>query len=206
MYSCGGSRTVLSMAWVRGGGLAFPIAVIVAFASVCPLVDSPPAHGASGSAQVAKGKAKRSRACKKKRKRAIACGHRNGQRSLPGVPRTVTVTWDSAADIDLEIYDLRGRHAGLEGSAVANGIPGTTHSGNDIDGFGPETFTDPSGERVGYLVCYVSGPYANVTLIDSGLGGGRYTAGLGPSGSSPDGPRAYSKSVGWGYLPISAHC
>jgi hypothetical protein len=86
---------------------------------------------------------------------------------------------------------------------MVNGIPGATHSANDTDGFGPETFEDPSGRKVGYLACYVSGPQANVTLVDGGNGGGRYTATLGPS-SDPS--KAFSSGVGWGYLPIGAHC
>jgi hypothetical protein len=115
----------------------------------------------------------------------------------------VTLTWDSSADIDLQIYDRDGHRAGLLGGEIFNGIPGATHSGNDSDGFGPETFVDPTGRRVGYLACYVSGPSANVTLVDSGVAGGRYTATLGPTGS----PRgAYTNAVGWGFLPIGAHC
>ncbi len=83
----------------------------------------------------------------------------------------MSLTWDSTADIDLKIYDLGGRRAGLVNGTLVNEFPGATFSGNDTDGFGPETFDDPSGRRVGYLVCYVSGPRANVTLIDSGRQG-----------------------------------
>lgn len=207
MWRGDASPTVPPMSLVRGGGLRFLVAVIVAFACACLLIDSPAAHGASGTAQAAGSKAKRSKVCKKKRKKGSPCKKRAGRRSsLPAVPRTVTLTWDSTADIDLQVYDVRGHHAGLGGGTVINGIPGATHSGNDIDGFGPETFSDPSGRRVGYLACYVSGPSANVTLIDSGLGGGRYTATLGPTGSPPDLSRAYTNAMGWGYLPIGAHC
>jgi hypothetical protein len=182
-------------------------AATVALACVCLLVDSPLAQGASDPARAAASKAKRSKACKKKRTRRIACKKRRSRRvSLPAVPRTVAATWDSTADIDLQVYDINGHHAGLEGGTIVNRISGATHSGNDTDGFGPETFNDPSGWRVGYLVCYVSGPYANVTVIDSGLGGGHYSAGLGPTGSPPDTSRAYTTAVGWGYLPIGAHC
>jgi hypothetical protein len=157
---------------------------------------------------VANSKAKRSKACKKSRKKASkgsACRKRRGRRaSLPAVPRTVTLTWDSTADINLQVYDMDGDHSGLQGGTIVDGIPGATHSADDTDGFGPETFEDPSGRRVGYLACYVSGPHANVTLTDSGKGGGRYTASLGPTSSPPT--EAYSTSVGWGYLPIAAHC
>jgi hypothetical protein len=196
------SRTVPPMSLVRGGGLRFLVAAILAFACICLLVDSPLAQGASDTARAAS-KAKRSKACKKKRKGRNSCTKRRSRRvSLPAGPRTVTATWDSTADIDLQVYDVNGHHAGLEGGTIVNEILGATHSGNDTDGFGPEIFDDPSGRRVGYLACYVSGPYANVTLIDSGHGGGRYTAGLGPT----DPGRAYSTAVGWGYLPIGAHC
>jgi hypothetical protein len=195
------------MLGLRGRRLTFPVAAIAAFVCTCLLVASAPALGASGSAHVATSKAKRSKACKKKRKkarRAGACKKRGGDPSSPAVPRKVTLTWDSTADIDLQVYDMNGRHSGLQGGAMVNAIPGATHSDNDTDGFGPESFDDPSGRRVGYLVCYVSGPHANVTLTDSGNGGGHYTAGLGPTESPPT--EAYSTSVGWGFLPVGAHC
>ena len=205
MYARDTSPTVLSMGWGRGVGFAFPVVVVAAFACIWLLVDSPAAHGASGSAHAAASKAKRSKACKKKRKRSAACKRRARRTVLPAAPRTVTLTWDSTANVDLKVFDLQGRYAGPQGGALVNGIPGATHSADDADGFGPETFNDPSGERVGYLACYVSGPYAEVTVTDSGAGGGTYTAGLGPSGS-PGHPGAYTSSVGWGFLPIGAHC
>jgi hypothetical protein len=195
------------MLGLRGRRLTFPVAAIAALACACLLVASAPALGASGSAHVATSKAKRSKACKKKHKKArkaVACRKRGGDTASPAGPRTVTLTWDSTADIDLQVYDINGRHSGLQGAAMVNGIPGAAHSDNDTDGFGPETFDDPSGRRVGYLVCYVSGPYANVTLTDSGNDGGRYTASLGPTESPPT--QAYSTSVGWGFLPVGAHC
>ncbi|HEY6638576.1 MAG TPA: hypothetical protein VIZ61_12905 [Solirubrobacterales bacterium] len=191
----------------RGWALTFPVAAIAALACVCLLAASQPALGAGDSAHAASSKAKRSKACKKKNKKARkagACKKRGRDASFPPVPRTVTLTWDSAADIDLEVYDINGHHSGLLGGSIVNGIPGATHSANDTDGFGPETFNDPSGRRVGYLVCYRSGPHANVTLTDSGKGGGHYTAGLGPTESPPT--EAYSTSMGWGYLPVGAHC
>jgi hypothetical protein len=200
MYRGQASHTVAPMAW--GGRSRVPIAASVALAAAC-LVAASPVQAASDSAHAASSKVKRSKACKKKHKKGIPCKKPSGRRaSLPGVPRTVTLTWDSTADIDLQVYDMNGRHSGLAGGAIVDGIPGATHSSNDTDGFGPETFDDPSGRKVGYLVCYVSGPYANVTLTDSGTGGGRYTTGLGPTEPG----KAYSTSVGWGYLPVGAHC
>jgi hypothetical protein len=196
--------TVPFMEWVRGRGFAFPIAAVVAFACACLLFASPLAQASGDSGPAATAAGKHGKACKKKGKRGKACKKRRA--SLPAGPRTVTLTWDSSADIDLRVYDLDGRRAGPLGGSILNGIPGATHLGNDTDGFGPETFNDPSGRRVGYLACYVSGPHANVTLVDSGFGGGTYTAGLGPIGSPPDFTRAYTSSVGWGYLPIGAHC
>jgi hypothetical protein len=191
----------------RRRGFSAPIALLAAFACTCLLVDSPVARGANGAAHPATSKAKRNKACKQKRKRGATCRKRAGRRaSLPAVPRTVTLTWDSSADIDLQVYDVKWHHAGLQGGAIVNGFAGAIHSGNDTDGFGPETFSDPSGRRVGYLACYVSGPQANVTLVDSGVGGSRYTATLGPAGSPPDPTRAYTNAVGWGFLPIGAHC
>lgn len=208
MYAGGRRRTVPSMFRHRGVAMGFWSAAIAAVACAFLLVASASALGASDSAHAASSKAKRSKACRKshnKAKKARACRKRDGRRaSSPAVPRTVTVTWDSAADIDLQVYDLDGRRSGLLGGIIANAIPGATHSANDTDGFGPETFDDPSGRRVGYLVCYVSGPYANVTLTDTGKDGGTYTAGLGPT--EWPATQAYSRSVGWGFLPIGAHC
>ena len=190
------------MAQRRGGGLSYPIVSLIAFACVCLLAAAAPAT--SGAAHRASSKAKRAKACKKKRKKP-GCRKRTGERSSAlRVPRTVTLTWDSSADIDLQVFDSNGDRSGVVGGTVVNGIPGATHSANDSDGFGPETFDDPMGRRVGYLACYVSGQHANVTLTDSGPGGGTYTAGLGPTESPPE--HAYSTSVGWGYLPIGAHC
>jgi uncharacterized protein YfaP (DUF2135 family) len=185
--------------------LRFPIAASAAFACACLIAGSPAQAAADSAHAAASSKAKRSKVCKKKRRKGATCKRHTGPRaSLSAVPRTVTLTWDSTADIDLQVYDLNGRHSGLEGGAIVNAIPGATHSSNDTDGFGPETFDDPSGRRVGYLACYVSGPYANVTLTDSGNEGGVYTAGLGPT--EWPATHAYGKSVGWGYLPIGAHC
>jgi hypothetical protein len=167
---------------------------------------SAPALGAGDAAHTASSKAKRSKACKKRHKKGIACKKREGRASLSALARTVTLTWDSAANIDLQVYDASGHRAGLQAGTMVNEIPGATHSADDTDGFGPETFADPSGRKVGYLACYVSGPQADVTLIDSGFQGGRYTATLGPAGSPPDTSRAYATSMGWGYLPIGAHC
>jgi hypothetical protein len=195
----------------RPGGLTFASGLIVAFLCACLLVASASALAASDAAQAASAKAKRAKACKKGKKtrsatrKASACRKRDGDRpSLPAPPRTVTLTWDSSADIDLQVYDQSGHRSGPFGGGMVEGIPGATHSANDTDGFGPETFEDPSGRRVGYLACWVSGPHANVTLTDSGKGGGQYTASLGPTSSPPI--EAYSTSVGWGYLPIAAHC
>jgi hypothetical protein len=195
----------------RPGGLTFASCLVVAFLCACLLAVSAPALGASDSAQVASSKAKRAKTCKKKHKRArraakkaAACKKRGPDASSPAGPRTVTLTWDSSADIDLQVYDQAGHRSGPFGGGMVDGIPGATHSANDTDGFGPETFDDPAGRRVGYLVCWVSGPQANVTLTDSGNGGGHYTASLGPTSSPPT--EAYSTSVGWGYLPIAAHC
>jgi len=186
----------------RGRGLTLTIVALVAVGCTSLLVA--PAQAASDSSYAASVKAKRSKVCKKKRYRSVACKKlRRRDVSIPTVPRRVTLTWDTTADINLKIYDLDGHRAGLIGGSFVNEFPGATHLGNDTDGFGPETFDDPSGRRVGYLVCYVSGPRTNVTLIDSGTEGGRYTDTLGPV---PNSTQAYHTSVGWGYLPVGAHC
>jgi hypothetical protein len=198
------ANSVPPVTWVRGFSFAAMGVAIAALGCGLLLAGSPAAWGASDAAHASGSKVKRTKACKKKRHRAVRCKKRH-HASSPA-PRTVTLTWDSTADIDLQIYDVHWRHAGLEGGILVNDFAGATHSGNDADGFGPETFTDPHGRRVGYLVCYVSGPQANVTLIDSGRQGGRYTATLGPGGSPPDLSQPYNTSVGWGFLPIGARC
>jgi hypothetical protein len=191
-------RTVASMIRPRGGeNLKFSGVLLAAVACACLLTAST-ALGAGDVATSASTKAKRSKACKKKGKQRVTCKKRKSRRaSQPAGPRTVTLTWDSSADIDLKVFDLDGRLAGMKDGASVNGIPSTALSGND---------TDPSGRRVGYLVCYVSGPQANVTLTDSGVGGGHYTATLGPPGSPPDFTQSFTRSMGWGFLPIGSHC
>jgi hypothetical protein len=185
----------------RGGrAITYSLGVLAAIAGVCLLLA--PVASASGAAHTAGAKAKKSRICKQKRRGRSACRkHRGRQATAPPTPRNVTLTWDSSANIDLLVYDQDGHYAGPGGGGIVNGIAGAVHSGNDTDGFGPETFDDPAGRRVGYLACYVSGPQAKVTLVDSGSGGGTYTATLGPTGSG-----AYTDGVGWGFLPIGVHC
>jgi hypothetical protein len=182
----------------RGGAaLKFPLGLIAAFACACLVLA--PAASASGSATA---KAKRSKSCKKKHHHAACKKRKRARSSAPAPPRTVTLTWDSWSDINLVVFDQNGHRAGFKNGSIVNGISGSTFAGDGSDGFGPETFSDPAGRRVGYLACYVSGPAANVTLTDSGQGGGTYTAVLGPT----DRDHAFTASVGWGYLPIAAHC
>jgi hypothetical protein len=202
---CGLSFSPTVPRMLGGTNSTFRGAAIAAFACACLLVASPAALGASDSAQAASSKAKHSKACQKRHKKArkgSACRKRSHRASLPAVPRTVTLTWNSTADIDLQVYDTNGQRSGLLDGSIVDEIPGATHSANDTDGFGPETFEDPSGRRVGYLACYVSGPSADVTLTDSGNRGASYTAVLGPRNPG----QSYSTSMGWGYLPIGAHC
>jgi hypothetical protein len=185
----------------RGGrAITCSLGVLAAIAVFCLLLA--PLASASGHAHKARAKAKQSRVCKQKRKGRGSCKKRKGrQATAPPTPRSVTLTWDSSANIDLIVYDQSGHYAGPGSGGMVNGIPGAVHSADDSDGFGPETFDDPAGRRVGYLACYVSGPHAKVTLVDSGSGGGTYTATLGPTGSG-----AYTDGVGWGFLPIGVHC
>jgi hypothetical protein len=181
--------------------------LIAAFACVTMLFACASAHGASSSAQAAGSHEKRKKVCQKRRKRGIPCKKRSGPGvSIPDTPRTLTLTWDSTADIDLHVYDFDGHQAGLEDGIVVNGIPGATHSGNDTDGFGPESYNDPSGRRVGFLVCWITGPSANITVTDSRMPGVHYTAQLGPPADPPDHDYAYTTAVGWEYVPDSAHC
>jgi hypothetical protein len=177
-------------------GLAMLGVAVLASSGVSASAESTSAHAASA-------KQKRKKVCKKRRKRGVPCKNRY----QPPVhiplygPRTVTATWDSTADIDLHVYDLEGHQAGKQNGAVVDDIPGTTFSGNDTDGFGPESFDDPAGRPIGYLICWIGGPHANVTVTDTGMGGGTHTDSLGPDGSD-----AYTIGLGYGYLPDGAHC
>jgi hypothetical protein len=84
------------------------------------------------------------------------------------VPREITVTWDSTTSVTLEVWDGDGHHAGLEGGQLVNGIPGSSYSGEDPDGYGPLHFIDPSpvNNPIVWMVCYRSGPGAIVTVDD----------------------------------------
>lgn len=64
------------------------------------------------------------------------------------------MTWDTATDIDLHIYDDEGSHAWY---GAVDGIPDATLSPDDTVGFGPETFSDsraPSNRRFVYCAHY----------------------------------------------------
>ena len=68
--------------------------------------------------------------------------------SIPGLPPPATgwcpplrgsLTWDTAADVDLHVFDSTGNHAS---PALPNGIPNAFLSADDTDGIGPERFYD----------------------------------------------------------------
>jgi hypothetical protein len=148
-----------------------------------------PAAGASGGgiAEAAKkckkkkaGAAKKKK-CKKKKKK------KKKQGATPAPLVRATLTWDTVADLDLVVFDSSGTRA----RAAANTIANTAFSANDIDGLGPETFTDSiyvkPGRNFSFGVCFQDGGSnpTNFTLDYVTADGVHHTgtAGVDPLGS-----------------------
>lgn len=86
------------------------------------------------------------------------------------------IVWDTRADVDLHVWDARGRHTSFRES----GIPGVLLSKDDTDGFGPESLAvDEPGGPLTYGVCLFDARGAGTTTVTGNLGGGvRRTATL----------------------------
>jgi hypothetical protein len=163
-----------------------------------------PAGALADWGAVAAGKSEKKRkVCNKKKKKGIPCKDRPRPLPGPGAPGTkvrATLTWASTADIDLHAYDMAtGQHAGVEpgsGGEVVNGITGATHSGNDSDGPGVETFTDnfyggtAGVRRFGFMVCWAGGHTSVSLTTDDGSWGGL----IGPA----PGPEPAPFTIGFG--------
>ena len=77
------------------------------------------------------------------------------------------IAWDTAADVDLHVWDASGRHSSFHES----GIPGVLLSKDDTDGFGPETLeeTDAAGRPLTYGVCLFDSRGAGATRVTAQL-------------------------------------
>jgi hypothetical protein len=154
--------------------------------------------------QSAASELKHKKSCAKKHKKPHHCKKRLAPTPAPAPgngeivqsPQFFTLTWDSTANLDLHVWDAAGNHTGLEHGVAVTRIPGTSYSGDDADGFGPETINDPLHEVTGYAACYRSGPGANATLSYNGY---LIHVFLGPSGGD-----AWIGAVGYGTLPPNA--
>jgi hypothetical protein len=88
--------------------------------------------------------------------------------SAPATPRErARITWDTAADVDLHVWDSEGRHSSYRES----GIPGVLLSKDDTNGFGPETLGEdaPAGRGFSYGLCYFDARGAGPTTVSARL-------------------------------------
>jgi hypothetical protein len=106
------------------------------------------------------------------------------------------IEWDTAADIDLHVWDASGRHTWFR----ASGIPGVVLSKDDTDGFGPETLeeTDAAGRPLTYGLCLFDARGATATTVTA-----RVTDASGEARTSTTALRAEGDSavVGDGFTP-----
>ncbi|RYD84041.1 MAG: PEGA domain-containing protein [Verrucomicrobiaceae bacterium] len=83
---------------------------------------------------------------------------------------TVVLSWDTSdTDIDLHVFDPSGNHASY---VALGGIPGGTLDHDDVDGYGPETFTMLSPRPGTYRVRadYYSGSVPTTARLNIYLG------------------------------------
>jgi hypothetical protein len=146
------------------------------------------------SAQAAKKK------CKKKKVHTVVLP--------PPAPLVrATVSWPEG-DLDLNVFDASGNHAGYESppNAVVNHISDSSHSG-DVTNGGSESFTDnifvlggPSNRKFAYAVCFFHENTATFTGVTS-------------TGTTETLTRTYSAGIQWNLteaggppVPASFHC
>lgn len=73
------------------------------------------------------------------------------------------ISWGTGAtDVDLHVWDEHGNHAWF---ANPDAIPGAKLSGDDTDGFGPETFVADAGHTFTYGLCYFDDRDAGPTTV-----------------------------------------
>ena len=106
------------------------------------------------------------------------------------------IVWNTRADVDLHVWDERGRHTSFHES----GIPGVLLSKDDTDGHGPERLDveEPTGPLT-YGVCLFDARRADTTTVTARLSGGvRRTATLRAEGDGVlIGGGGFNPSSGW---------
>jgi hypothetical protein len=154
----------------RNGGLTV-LALLAAIALAIGVIAGPVSASGGGVAHTSSLKTCLHKAKKKptkhKRKKARRKCHKKYAGSTPE-PKSLTratLTWDSnppggggTIDLDLWVFDSNGNKA----RAVANTIPNSSFSANDVNAPGSETFTDlvytnPGGRNLSFGVCYQDG-------------------------------------------------
>jgi hypothetical protein len=127
-------------------------ALVASLALVIGVTAGPAAAAPDSVATAAKAKK-----CKKKGSKAAAKKKGCKKKAQPKPLVRATLTWDTETDFDLWVFDSAGNRA----RAASNTIANTTFSTNDIDGLGPETFTDrvfrKPGRAFSYGVCFQDG-------------------------------------------------
>jgi hypothetical protein len=117
------------------------LALCVAGAMVLSVAVVGPAAAGDGAAAAKKGckkgkkgaDAAKKKKCKKKKKKVVPV-----PTPQPSPVVRATLTWDTAADVDLYMWAPDGTQSSVEG----NLIPSSQFSADDTDGNGPETFSD----------------------------------------------------------------
>jgi uncharacterized protein YfaP (DUF2135 family) len=104
--------------------------------------------------------------CKKGKKSAVAAKKKKCKKKKTAVPAPATppsptvratLTWNDASDLDLIVWAPDGTHAFV--FSDPNPIANSQFSADDLDGLGPETFTDLTtpNRQFSYGVCAFSG-------------------------------------------------
>lgn len=127
----------------------------------------------------------------------------------PLVADRARIVWDTdESDVDLHVWDDEGNHAYY---SQPDAIPDAELSDDDVDGFGPESFTDHAPDRrrtFTYGICYydddgVGASEVTVTLKDP-YGGGRET--IHTLSDSGDSVLVGPSPPGSGYTPDDDWC
>jgi uncharacterized protein YfaP (DUF2135 family) len=115
--------------------------------------------------------------CKKKRGAASSRKRCKKRRHVQGPRLRATLSWTDPQEVDLHVYDENGNHSGwsVPASAVVQGIPNATHSGDRPAGGPSESFTDnifsagSFNREFSYIICFFgNGPiHTTFTAVDA---------------------------------------
>jgi hypothetical protein len=184
------------------------LALVALLGLTLALVTANAGQASAGHAVAAKKK------CKKKHKSAVSAKKKCKKKKVhtvvlppPGPVVRGTVSWPDG-DLDLNVFDSNGNHAGYEAppGGVFDHIPDSTHSG-DVTSGGSESFTDnifvvggPSNRKFAYAVCFYHDDTATFTGVTS-------------TGASETLTRTYTSGTQWNLtetggpsVPGSFHC